>query len=71
MNIPWLNLNPKELPFPRYLKLVNELSPDEQAELRATLLEDQEDIRIAEERLKNPGKRWSQDELEQDLDLAD
>lgn len=33
------------------------------------LLEDLEDIEIAEERLKNPGKRWSLEDLEQGRDL--
>ena len=34
-----------------------------------THLEELEDIYLAEERLKQPGKRWSQAELEAELDL--
>jgi hypothetical protein len=33
-------------------------------------LEDQEEIRIALERLAEPGKRWTLKELEEELDLA-
>jgi hypothetical protein len=35
------------------LRLVDQLSPKEQAQLRQAFLEDQEDIRIAEKRLKS------------------
>ncbi len=41
--------------------------------LRKTLhqaLEDLEDLRIAEQRLEHPERRWTQEELEQGLDLA-
>jgi predicted DNA-binding protein len=41
--------------------------------LRKTLLqalEDLEDVRTAETRLENPCRRWTQEELEQGLDLA-
>ena len=34
-------------------------------------LDDLEDIYLATERLKEPAKRWTQDELEQGLDLDD
>jgi len=34
-------------------------------------LDDLEDIYLATERLKDPAKRWTQDELEQDLGLDD
>jgi RHH-type rel operon transcriptional repressor/antitoxin RelB len=34
-------------------------------------LDDLEDIYLANERLKEPAKRWTQDELEQDLGLDD
>ena len=34
-------------------------------------LEDLEDTYLAIERLENPGKRWTQDELERGLDLED
>ncbi len=32
-------------------------------------LDDLEDIYLAQERIKDPAKRWSLDDLEQDLDL--
>ena len=32
-------------------------------------LEELEDVFLAENRLREPGKRWTQDELEQGLDL--
>jgi len=32
-------------------------------------LDDLEDVYLATKRLKKPAKRWTQDELEQDLDL--
>jgi hypothetical protein len=51
------------------LRLVEQLTPAEQSTLRQ-VLEEQEDIRIADERLKHQSKRWSQEELEQGLDLA-
>jgi len=53
------------------LKLVDELTPEEQSELRRAFFEDQEDIRIALERLANPGKTWSHEEVRQELGLAD
>lgn len=53
------------------LALLEKLTPEEQAKVRNALLEDQEDIRIALKRLAQPGKRWSLEELEQELDLAD
>lgn len=34
-----------------------------------THLEDMEDYYLAEERLKNPSRRWTLEELEQELDL--
>jgi len=34
-------------------------------------LDDLEDVYLATERLKKPAKRWTQDELEQDLGLED
>lgn len=34
-------------------------------------LDDLEDVYLATERLKQPAKRWTQDELEQDLGLDD
>lgn len=52
------------------LKLYELLTPDEQAKLRQTFVEDQEDIHIAIERLKSPGRIWSLEELEKGLDLA-
>lgn len=51
------------------LQLFDQLTPKQQEKLRNTFLEDQEDIRIARERLKNPGKIWSLEELKQELDL--
>jgi hypothetical protein len=52
------------------LKLVEQLSPEEQSKLRQACLEDEEDIRVALERLENPEKWWTQEELEQEVDLA-
>ena len=52
------------------LKLVNQLSAEEQAKLRHALLQDQEDIRVALERLTRIDRRWTLDELEKELDLA-
>lgn len=60
----------EEMTAEQVLKLVAQLPPEEQAKVRNALLEDQEDIRIALERLAQPGKRWSLEELEQELDLA-
>lgn len=37
--------------------------------LRAALQDDLDDLRIARERLQNPGRRWTQEELERGLDL--
>jgi hypothetical protein len=51
-------------------KLVDQLSPEDLAKVRNALVEDQEDIRIALERLAESGKRWSLEELEKELDLA-
>jgi RHH-type transcriptional regulator, rel operon repressor / antitoxin RelB len=34
-------------------------------------LEDLEDVQIAEERLGNPGRRWTLDEVERELGLDD
>lgn len=34
-------------------------------------LDDLEDVYLADERLKEPAKRWTQDELEKDLGLDD
>lgn len=53
------------------LKLVEQLTPEEQSELRRAFFEDQEDIRIALERLANPGKIWSHQEIKRELGLAD
>lgn len=54
----------------KVLKLTRKLTSAEQAQLRQAFLEEQESIRIALERSKNPGKLWSLEELEQGLDLA-
>jgi hypothetical protein len=40
-----------------------------QDRLRAALQEDLDDLRVARERLRNPGRRWTQEELERGLDL--
>ncbi|HEY9867576.1 MAG TPA: hypothetical protein V6D08_00090 [Candidatus Obscuribacterales bacterium] len=53
------------------LRLVEQLTPEEQSELRRAFFEDQEDIRIALERLANPDKTWSHEEMKQELGLAD
>jgi hypothetical protein len=60
----------EKITLAQVLKLVAKLTPAEQTELRQTFLEDEEDIRIALERIKEPGKVWSLEELEQGLDLA-
>jgi hypothetical protein len=52
------------------LKLVDQLSPKEQEELRQAFLEDGEDIRICLERLKHP-KTISHQELKKKLGMAD
>lgn len=62
--------NPKTPSVEQVLRLVDQLTPEEQEELRQQFLEDQEDIRICQERLENPGKLWSLEELEQEVDLA-
>jgi hypothetical protein len=66
MSIP----KPQKPSIAQVLKLVEQLTPDEQSELRKAFLEDEEDARIALERLKEPGRLWSLDELEQGIDLA-
>ncbi len=53
------------------LRLVDRLSAEDQTRLRESFLEDQEDICIAEERLKHPGKRWSHEEIKREVGLAD
>lgn len=53
------------------LKLVSQLTAEEQSELRRAFFEDQEEIRIALERLANPGKTWTHEEIKRELDLAD
>jgi len=40
-----------------------------QDRLPGALQEDLDDLRIARERLRNPGRRWAQEELERGLDL--
>jgi len=63
--------SPEKVSLEQILKLVDQLSPEEQAKLRNTLLQDQEDIRLALERLANPGRLWTLEELERDFGLAD
>jgi hypothetical protein len=70
MALPKPKLEKPSLAVAKVLKLAGELTPDEQAQLRQLFLQDQEDIRIALERLKKPGRLWSLEELEQELDLA-
>lgn len=53
------------------LKLVDQLTPEEQSELRQAFFEDQEDIRIALERLASPGKIWSHEEIKREVGLED
>ena len=53
------------------LKLVDQLNAEEQAILRQTFFEDQEAIRIALERLANPGRIWSHEEIKQEVGLED
>lgn len=62
---------PEKVSLEQILKLVDQLSPEEQEQLRNKLLEDQEDIRIALERLANPDRLWSLEELEREFGLAD
>jgi hypothetical protein len=52
------------------LKLVEKLSPEDQEELRQAFLQDEEDIHICLERLKNP-KTISHQELKKQIGLAD
>ena len=52
------------------LKLVDQLSPEDQDELRQAFLEDEEDIRVCLERLKNP-KTISHQELKKQIGMAD
>jgi hypothetical protein len=52
------------------LELVARLSYAEQAKVRNVLLEDQEDIKTALERLSSPGRIWSLEELEKEFGLA-
>ncbi|MEM7587962.1 MAG: anti-toxin [Acidobacteriota bacterium] len=39
--------------------------------LLSALKDDTRDLKLAEERLAKPGRRWSQEELERELDLVD
>ncbi len=52
------------------LRLVDQLTPEEQADLRQAFFEDQEDIRIALEVLANPGKIWSHEEIKREIGLG-
>ncbi len=52
------------------LKLVEKLSPEDQDELRQAFLEDEQDIRVCLERLKNP-KTISHQELKRQIGMAD
>ena len=61
----------EKVTFEQVLKLVDQLSLEEQAKLRVTFLEDQEDIRDALQCLANPGRIWSLEEAERELGLAD
>lgn len=60
----------KKVSLDQVLSFIDQLTPEEQAKLRHALLEDQEDIRVALQRIAEGGKRWSLEELEQELDLA-
>ena len=55
----------------KIMKLLDQLSPKEQAEVRQTFLEDEEDLRVSLYRLKHPAKYISQEQLEKKLGLAD
>ncbi|HEY9868863.1 MAG TPA: hypothetical protein V6D08_06835 [Candidatus Obscuribacterales bacterium] len=61
----------KKVSIEEILRLVEQLTPEEQSELRRAFFEEQEDISIALERLANPGKTWSHEEMKQELGLAD
>lgn len=52
------------------LKLVEKLSPEDQEILRLAFLEDQKDVRICLERLKDP-QTISREELKKQIDQAD
>lgn len=52
------------------LQLVDKLTPEEQEQLRQVFLEDEEDIRICLERLKDP-HTISHEELKKQIGLAD
>jgi len=60
----------KKVTLDQVLKLVEKLSPADQEELRQAFLEDEEDIRVCLERLKNP-QTISHTELKKQIGLAD
>jgi hypothetical protein len=53
------------------LKLYDNMSPKEQADVRQRFLEDEEDINISHYRLKHPGKTISHQELKKKLGFTD
>jgi hypothetical protein len=63
--------NPEKISAETVIELFEILPPAEQAKLRQAFLEDEEDIRVSLDRLEHPTKSWSQEEMEQELDLAD
>ena len=60
----------KKASIEQILRLYDALSPEDQAELRRTFVEDQDDIKIADERMKNSERQWTLDEVEKELGLA-
>jgi hypothetical protein len=62
---------PEKMSLEEVLKLVENLSPEEQAKLRVALLEDQEDMRDAVQCLADSGRMWSLEQVERELGLAD
>ncbi len=68
--MPTTKSKSKKVSLSQAKKVIEQLSPKDQAKLRNSFMEDQEDIRIALERLAEGGKRWSLEELEQELGLA-
>jgi ribosome assembly protein YihI (activator of Der GTPase) len=52
------------------LKMVDQLTPEDQKELRQAFLEDEEDINVCLERLKKP-KTISHEELKKQIGMAD
>jgi hypothetical protein len=62
---------PEKVSLEEVLKLVENLTPEDQAKLRVALIEEQEDILDALRCLADLGRIWSLEEAERELGLAD